>query len=462
MTRIRILAIVLVITSPLLAAEFSGSVRVRAEGWRWFETAGFDDRYTFFGALARASMAHRFTPLADAQIELAAPVLLGLPEDAVAPAPRGQLGFGGTYFAANDGDSNAANVFVKQAWARFGTERLALRAGRFELIDGAEVTPKDPLLAGVKRTRVAHRLLGNFGFTHVGRSLDGLQLTSSPNATWQITGVLGRPTAGAFTVEGGGGIEDVGLLYVAGTRSDAASDLRLFAIAYADRRELVKTDNRPAPVRNADREDIEISTIGAHYLRVMPVRTGKIDMMFWGVVQGGTWGALDHRVGALAAEVGWHRGAVSVRGGVYSGSGDDDPTDDEHETFFQMLPTPRVYARFPFYNAMNSRDAFVAASWKVRKWTLNGELHRLRLDSERDLWYSGGGAFDDGAFGFAGRPSNGHSDLAGVVDLNADYALNPKTTISAYAAIARGGDVVSAIFDGRTGSLVYAEVTRRF
>ena len=101
-------------------------------------------------------------------------------------------------------------------------------------------------------------------------------------------------------------------------------------------------------------------------------------------------------------------------------------------------------------------------SWKVRQWTLSSELHRLRLDAERDLWYAGGGAFDDDAFGFAGRPSNGRSDLATVIDLNADYALGPKTTITAYAAIARGGDVVSAIFDGRSGSLVYAEITLRF
>jgi hypothetical protein len=35
--------------------------------------------------------------------ELEQPSLIGLPSDAIAPAPQGQLGFGATYRAANPG-----------------------------------------------------------------------------------------------------------------------------------------------------------------------------------------------------------------------------------------------------------------------------------------------------------------------------------------------------------------------
>lgn len=441
---------------------FSGSIRLRVEDWRWFETTGAEDAYTFFGAIARASATHRFNPRTEAQLELAAPMLLGLPSGAVAPPPRGQLGFGGTYFAANDNDTDVANLFVKQAWVRFGTPKLAVRAGRFELVDGMEATPADPLLATLKRTRVAHRLIGNFAFSHVGRSFDGLQLTSTPAPTWNATAALVRPTAGAFTVDGGEKLQDVGLVYGALTRTTARADMRLFVIGYQDDRDVVKTDNRPAAIRTADTGEVSIGTLGGHYLRTIPFAASTMDVLFWGALQDGTWGALDHEAHAGAVEAGWHRGGVSLRAGAFAGSGDGNPGDGQHGTFFQVLPTPRVYARLPFYNAMNSRDVFVAGSWKRGRWTLASELHRLRLHSSNDLWYSGGGAFEDRTFGFGGRPSGGRTDLAVVLDFGADFAMNPKTTISAYAATARGGDVVESTFAGDSASLVYLEVTRRF
>ncbi|MGZ5432171.1 MAG: alginate export family protein, partial [Thermoanaerobaculia bacterium] len=156
-------------------------------------------------------------------------------------------------------------------------------------------------------------------------------------------------------------------------------------------------------------------------------------------------------------------GDRKLRGGLFVSSGDDDPADDEHGTFFQVLPTPRAYARFPFYNAMNSKDAFVQYSMKPHtKVTLVSELHFLKLTEDRDLWYAGGGAFEDRSFGFAGRPANGSDDLARVLDVSVDYAMNPKTSFTAYAGFARGGDVVDAIFDDESARFVYVEVTRRF
>jgi len=45
-----------------------------------------------------------------------------------------------------------------------------------------------------------------------------------------------------------------------------------------------------------------------------------------------------------------------VRGGSFAAR-ENKPSDDQHNTFFQVLPTPRVYARFPFYNLMNNKDS---------------------------------------------------------------------------------------------------------
>ena len=90
-----------------------------------------------------------------------------------------------------------------------------------------------------------------------------------------------------------------------------------------------------------------------------------------------------------------------------------------------MLPTPRVYARFPFYNLMNNEDIFVQAIAKPNpKTTLRADVHRVRLSSAGDLWYLGGGAFNDPVFGFQGRPSGGQKGLATVFDLSLYYNLN--------------------------------------
>jgi hypothetical protein len=440
--------------------KLSGSVRGRAESWSFFEAPGFHDDYTFFAALLRVSAAQQVNPNLDWQFELAAPMLWNLPEHAVAPAPRGQLGFGGSYFAAN-GDTGAASIFPKNAFIRFKSGNNALRLGRFEFIDGTEVTPKNATLAALKSARVAHRLIGNFGFSHVGRSVDGVQYGhNTPNLNF--TALAFRPTVGAFNVDGLADLEDVTAFYGSATYSRANADERLFVIAYRDERGLVKTDNRPAAARNLDREDIDLVTIGGHYLAMF----GDVDVLAWGAWQTGDWGALDHDAHAIALEAGYHfkgdRKPV-LRAGVFVSSGDDDPADGEHGTFFQVLPTPRVYARFPFYNAMNSTDAFVQFSIKPHaKVTVTSEAHVLSLTENRDLWYAGGGAFEKSSFGFAGRPSNGNDDLARVIDLGIDYALDAKTSFTIYGAHATGVDVVESIFPESDASLVYLEVTRKF
>jgi hypothetical protein len=442
-------------------ADVAGSVRIRVENWNWFDAPGFDDRYSFVGALIRAGYTDRLNTTWDYQVEGAVPVLLGLPEDAIAPAPRGQLGFGGTYFAAN-GEENTISAVLKQAWIRGKFGPATIRAGRFEFIEGTEVVPKEPVLAEIKRTQIAHRLIGNFGFTHVGRSVDGAHLTWQMAPTTHIAAAAFRPTAGAFDVDANGQL-DVNMAYAAATRTTSEMDARVFVIGYQDRRDVVKSDNRPLAVRAAEDANVEVTTLGGHYVRLLPVGYGTIDVLLWGALQRGDWGTLDHSANAGDVEIGFRRGRLSYRAGAFRSSGDDNPGDGDHGTFFQVLPTARQYARFPFYNAMNSRDVFAMVSYRMNpRLTLHAEAHKLSLTEGADLWYSGGGAFDDETFGFAGRPSNGRSSLAHVVDLNADWAMTSKTTISAYVALARGDAVPDAVYSGRTAGFVFVELTRRF
>ena len=73
--------------------------------------------------------------------------------------------------------------------------------------------------------------------------------------------------------------------------------------------------------------------------------------------------------------------------GFYDGSGDDNPSDKTHGTFFQVLPTPRPYARFPFFDMVNNRDINASLILRPHKQvTISSEFHALRLSSEKDLF----------------------------------------------------------------------------
>ncbi len=452
----------------------SGSLRARLESWNWF---GPDPQgeYTYPGSLLRVAFGQS-RPAWDWQLELALPVMLGLPEDAMAPAPRGAFGLGANYFAANDGHRNVASLFPKQAFVRFkrlaGRDSQSLTIGRQEFIDGTEVLPQNETLVVVKRDRIAHRLIGNFGFTHVGRSLDGVRYgVGSPRMS--ATVVAARPTRGVFDVNGWGEV-NVNLIYGALTGSrgvqQQSGEWRLFYLGYRDGREtVVKVDNRAPAARQADADAIGISTFGGHYLHVARTSAGTIDALLWGAGQIGSWGKLSHRAGALALEGGWQPPILSrvkpwIRGGYDYGSGDADPADRRHGTFFQVLPTPRVYARFPFFTLMNVDDRFgellLRPSSRV---TIRTDLHALSLSSATDLWYQGGGAFEPATFGYTGRPSGGATRLAMLYDVSVDATLNRRASLGAYFGTAKGHAVTRAIYSGSNhASFGYIELVVRF
>ena len=454
----------------------NGSLRLRAESYGWFETPGFQDEYTFGAAQLRLSLGQQRERW-DWLVEGEFPILLNLPEHAIAPAPQGQLGLGASYFAPNGGQD--ASAVLKQAYVKvkglFGDGRSSLKVGRFEFVDGTETTPKDATLAALKRDRIAHRLIGNFGFTHVGRSFDAVQYVRDNKAS-NFTFVGGRAVEGVFQLRALKEL-DVDFWYGAFTKplrtKRVESEFRLFGLHYHDGRGALKTDSRTEAVRRADTDNVRINTVGGHYIAAVASKHGTVDLLAWGVGQFGSWGNLSHRAGAVAFEGGFQpAGSLSrvktwVRAGYFRSTGDGDPADARHETFFQVLPTPRIYARFPFYNLMNSEDAFAQVSLKPHaRLTLRADVHALRLSNARDLWYTGGGAFQETTFGYQGRPSGGRRSLGTLFDLSADLSVTPTTTLTFYGAGVRGGGVASSIYPAGganpTARFLYAELMKRF
>jgi hypothetical protein len=452
--------------------EVSINWRARAEGWNWFQGKTGNSDYGFFDSLLRVGIGQTGERI-DWFIEGEQPSILGLPNNAVVAAPQGQLGLGGSYYAANNNRTNTANGFLKQGFVNFKhLGPVGLKVGRFEYFDGAEVKPSDPLLATVIQTRITSRLISNFAFTTVQRSYDGatLSLNSPEN---NLTFFASRPTQGVFQVKGMDEL-NVDVYYGAYTRSvktqHNSGELRIFGLGYIDHRTLVlKTDNRPTALRAADFGKIEIATYGIDYAHVYnSERAGKFDFLLWGVVQNGSWGNLAQHAGAWVGEGGWQLPVPVLKpwfsAGYSYGSGDDNPNDSRHGTFFQILTTPRQYARFPFYNMMNNEDFYGTLNLNpVKKLGLRSEAHAMRLADANDLWYSGGGAFQPGTFGYTGRPSNGHRGFANVWDLSADYTVTRCFSTTFYYGHAWGKSVIAAIYPkDPNGQLIFLETNFHF
>jgi len=464
-------------SAPLQIGDVSvtGSLRSRLYLWDWFTPASGNNNYAYSGNILRFGFSENRDTW-DWDAEFAAPFLIGLPSSAVGTgAQQGALGLGSNYVSANSGAQNTAMIFPKQLFVRFdglgGDKRHTLQIGRFEFCDGCEMAPKNATLAALKRDRVSQRLIGTFGFSDVGRSFDGLHY-SYGTTTDNFTFVAAVPTRGVFQVDGWGW-NRVGFGYGAYTHeSDKgrhAADTRLFMIEYDDFRHIVKTDDRPLAVRKTDFDNIRIETFGGHTLHAFDARPGTVDLLFWGAVQTGRWGTQAQRAGAVDTEGGFQPKVLPavkpwLRAGYTWGSGDGNPNDNTHGTFFQLMPTPRPFARFPFFNMMNTEDTFGILILRPQpKITTSSEFHSLRLSNPNDLWYSGGGVFQPWTFGYTGRSTSGRRSLGDLYDTSVEYRMNRKVTFTGYLGYTEGLAVMQEIYPrGKDGRFGYLELYYRF
>jgi len=455
----------------------TATLRSRGYGWDWFDPgiSTANNEYGYSGNLFRLNFSESKKRW-DWDAEIAVPFLLDLPTNATAAAPQGALGLGSNYYSANGNNSYSAMAFPKQLYVRFkalgSSEADSIQIGRFEFNDGSELIPKDASLATLKRDRVSQRLIGTFGWSDVGRSFDGARFSYSKGAN-DLTIVAATPTRGVFQTDGWGW-NRAAFGYAAYTHEwgsgKHSADSRLFFIDYDDWRHILKTDNRPTAIKKTDTENIVIQTFGAHSLHAFTTNAGTIDALAWGAVQTGRWGTQDQLAYALDFEGGYQPAHFLpklkpwIRGGYTAGSGDGNPNDSRHGTFFQILPTPRPYARTPFFNMMNTQDRFGALVLRPHsKITTSTEFHSLRLSNPNDLWYSGGGVFQPWTFGYTGRSTSGRRSLGNLYDTSVEYRINRHATLTAYVGYMQGLAAIKKIYPaGTDGALGYLEATLKF
>jgi hypothetical protein len=440
--------------------------RTRTDVYNWYSDPPYTSTYPFVEELLRVSVAQRLQHI-DWLADVASATVFDVPTTALSPnAAQGAFGLGGNYYAASPNTTPSA-VSFRQGWLRYdatvpGTN---LRLGRYEFFDGLETTPTDPTLLWLQNNRVSQRLISNFGFTNGQRSFDGIDGQLS-RGSWNITAMGSRATQGVFNMNANPEL-NVDVQYLAYSKYDLHNRFlwRTFAIDYHDGRTgVLKVDNRPLPLRQADHHNIRIGTYGADFITTIPDRHGEFDFVFWGVLQNGNWGTLTQHSGAYDIEDGYRflhvRTQPWLRYADLRTTGDNNPTDGTHNTFFQILPTPRLYARFPFFDMMNSSEQSIQfIDDPIKHLELRSDLDFLRLTAANDLWYQGGGAYDNKVFGYAGRPSGGHNGLATLYDISSDYQLTHNFAVNLYYAHSFGHNAIATDYPARdTANFGYLEL----
>jgi hypothetical protein len=441
----------------------------RVESWSFFEPppGGGDPDYTFIANRLFLGIGYR-RPRVELEGAVQYVQFGNLPDDASGPGP---LGTGALYFD-HAGRTDSHQVYLRTAQARFRNiaPGLDVQVGRFGYASGGEAPSGDAKIEAVKRLRLDSRLIGEFEWSIYQRAFDGMRVDVG-RPQWRGTAAVFRPTQGGFEEQAGHPMNGLGVAAFTFTlrpgTAFANTDWQGFVYRYDDDRHVAaRPDNTFQP---ADAVDVGITTFGTSLVGAYPAGRGQLDTLAWIVVQQGDWYGQDHSAAALAIEAGcqWPKARLRpwLRGGFFRSTGDSDPEDDEHGTFFQMLPTGRKYSLSTTYNLMNLTDVFGQALLRPHAEVgVRLDVHWLRLSEGADLWYSGSGATQRAGttFGYAGRRSGGNTGLGTIVEGSADWTVSRHFSINGYLSWMRGGDVVRTTFAGRRLVFGYVETIVSF
>jgi hypothetical protein len=336
---------------------------------------------------------------------------------------------------------------------------------------GGEAVSGNPKIEAVTLQRVAARLTGEFEWSIYQRAYDRVRVdTTRPR--WTGTGFTVHPTQGGFEDAAGLLMPDVTIVGGAATIKSATSSpsvqYQAFAYRYRDTRKVTQRPDNTG--RSAQTVDVGINTLGGSIVIAPPAARGRQwDGLVWMAAQSGSWYELRHRAASVAIE-GGHQWMMSpwqpwLRGGYLYASGDGNPSDGRHGTFFEMLPTVRRYAQTALYSQMNNTDLFAQLFARPHaRINVRLDLHRVGLASARDAWYFGSGATRQrgSIFGFATRPSFGARHLATIGEGSVDYTITPHWSVNGYLAVGRAGGVVKRAFAGHTLTFAYVENVLQF
>jgi hypothetical protein len=189
---------------------------------------------------------------------------------------------------------------------------------------------------------------------------------------------------------------------------------------------------------------------------VYPWRSGAWDVVVWSAGQVGAWYGQAQWAWSSIVEGGYRWTAAPLRpwlrAGVTYASGDRNPGDGRHGTFFTPLPSGDDFVPSNTYALMNVVDAWSELRLQPhRRVDAVIDVHRVSLASGDDRWYVGSGATErrGNFFGFLVRDTRGARSLGTLVEGDVSWQPVPWWTLRGYAAGFAGGDAVGAVFAGR-------------
>jgi hypothetical protein len=310
-----------------------GEVVFRSAYWNWFRSSDSvaENDYNYFFTRSRLGISMK-NPYVSAYAQVQDTAMWNLPENSLAPAPQGPLGIGAIY-DLHMRERSAHTLALRQAYLDFPklfTDGLSARIGRFDYMDGKEVMYKDPKVNWLKNIRLSERLIGPFGWSSYNRSFDGFQVAYDQPG-FQLHTVVSRPTQGGFEKDFQRSMSGIDLVTATGTvkynKWIPKTEGRVFYYYYDDSRAITATPGQSG----LNEGDIRIHTFGTHWLRIEKTPSGVFDMLFWGALQKGDWGSVDHSAWAAAFEGGYQFTTVAlkpwIRGGYFASSGDSENTE---------------------------------------------------------------------------------------------------------------------------------------
>lgn len=345
------------------------------------------------------------------------------------------------YRNAADGDYNAHGTDVHLLWADFKPlTGVNFRVGRQDLKVGSEVTYPELDWRYLKTQRLGERLIGSVGFSHEERAADGLTI-GWDLGDHQLLAFAAQPTSGVVEVDNAyRSLMDVQYEGAEWTVKRGTwlpnTELAGFFIAYQD--------DRP-PVDGGLPHGLSVFTFGGSALGVYPLGPGKLDLLAWGAGQLGSYDQLDQAAWALFLEAGYQLPeclfAPWLRLGVNIGSGDGNPNDGDHQTFFNLLPTNHSYYGFiDQVELPNLIDPFVQLRLTPHPMlALNVFAHWFRLTNDSDFRYAGSGVFNLDSFGFTQNPSRGYSHVGREYDVVATFTPHRTLTLELAYSWFEGG-----------------------
>lgn len=459
-----------------LAMELGGATRLRleicerlrGEAVDWFGKPKIRDvvldrtyDYGFMGNKFQLGLRLNHDDWLDGFAQFQDTTLAGLPDNGV--------GLGARYYE-NSEHINQNSAFLRQGYLKLRQSGFWLSGGRQLYADGMQGLATDKGLKWIQEQRLAQRLIGAFDYTHAGRSFDGGTLGYG-TADYEISGFGFAPTQGGFDINGMYSIEGINIAGVTlglrdGDRFGRTLGRLAWYVYHDDRPDVIVVDNAQTlpPQRGSH---IDLHTVGGHAVHVWEAGSGRLDGLLYGFGQFGQWQAQTQGAFAFGAELGYQLTDVWaspwLRAGINSGSGDGNPDDDTHGTFFQLLPTAWLYAQFPFYNMMNNQDVFVQAILRPHPAvTLRADFHALSVNATADLVYASSGASNQRFFGFLGTPTHGHADLANLTHVALSYRPVENLTVNAMYAHAFGQSIIESNYAGANGNYGFLEMVISF